>query len=60
MPSAEYRLWEENISKEERKSAGGTLVLDEDEIGEDFYDDFVIVDKIDMKKYNKKEKLIEE
>lgn len=57
MPTSEFRLWEEDIEKEERKSPGGTIVLPEDEDDEGFYDDFVIVEKLDMKKYNKKEKI---
>lgn len=57
MPTSEFRLWEEDIEKEERKSPGGSIVLPEDEDDTGFYDDFVIVEKLDMKKYNKKEKI---
>ena len=30
------------------------------ELDDNFYEDFVIVDKLDMKKYNNKKKLLEE
>jgi len=61
MPTYEFRLWEEDIEREERKSPGGSIVLPEDDAdAEGFYDDFVIVEKLDMKKYNKQEKILEE
>lgn len=52
MPSFEFRLWEEDIVKEERRSPGGSLVQSEIEDDLDYYDDFVIVEKLNMKKYN--------
>lgn len=55
MPSAEFRLNEENIIKEEQRSPGGSIVADD--VLEDDFDDFVIIDKIDIKKYNKVEKI---
>jgi serine/threonine protein kinase len=58
MPSAEYRLWEEDLEREERKERQGSLGEIDDDDG--FYDDFVIVEKLDMKKYNKQSKLLEE
>lgn len=58
MPSDEYRLWEIDIVQEERKARSGSVTdaLDES----DTFDDFVIVERLDMKKYNKTSKLIEE
>ena len=54
MPHHEYRMWEEDIIKEERPAAvgnGGGDGLDfEDSLGG--YDDFVIIERLDMKKYN--------
>lgn len=50
IPSRDYRLWKVDLKKEERKDP------EEDELdfenAEDF-DDFVIVERVDMKKYNK-------
>lgn len=57
MPGQEYRLWEIDVVKEERKSGANSLDFDHND---DFYDDFVIVDRLDMKKYNKQSKLLEE
>lgn len=54
MPHHEYRMWEEDIIKEERPASsgnGGGDGLDfEDSLGG--YDDFVIIERLDMKKYN--------
>jgi hypothetical protein len=59
MPTNEFRLWEEDIEHEERNTPGGSIVIPEDDIYNDF-DDFVIIDKPDMKKHNTKEKILEE
>lgn len=59
MPSRDYRLWEVDIKKEDRKhdqSEEDPLDFDN---AEDF-DDFVIVERVDVKKYNKQSKIIEE
>jgi hypothetical protein len=55
MPSEEYRLWELDIEKEERRSRVGSLGEIEDDY--DFGNDFVIIDRPDMKKYNAEHKL---
>ena len=60
MPSNEFRLWEVDIVPEERKSIAGDGSSESVEIDDDFFDDFVIVEKIDMKKKNVAEKLMEE
>ncbi len=60
MPSAEYRLWEIDLVKEERKSISGNNGNEFDGADDDFYDDFVIVDRLDMKKYNATSKILEE
>lgn len=53
MPNSEFRLWEENITKEERRSPGGSIVANDLDASEmDYYDDFVIVERLDMKKHN--------
>lgn len=61
MPSSDYRLWEEDITKEARRSPGGSIVEDNTAIDDlDYYDDFVIIDRVDMKRYNEPTKLLEE
>ena len=57
MPGQEYRLWEIDVVKEERKSRADSLDFDHND---DFYDDFVIVERLDMKKYNASSKIQEE
>lgn len=64
MPNNDYRMWEEDIVKEQRRSAGGSVVADpstKDDIeDEDYFDDFVIIDKVELKKYNEPKKLKKE
>ena len=59
IPSKDFRLWEVDLKKEERKHDPTEEDLLDFDNAEDF-DDFVIVDKPDVKKYNKQSKLIEE
>jgi hypothetical protein len=59
MPSQEYRLWEENIVHEEGSTVS-TVNKDAIDVDDYFYEDFVIIEKLDMKKYNVKTKIHEE
>lgn len=59
MPSSEYRQWELDMDKEEHKlKPQKTGDGDYDDF--DFGDDFVIVDKPDVGKYNDEKKLKKE
>jgi hypothetical protein len=58
MPHHEYRMWEEDIVKEERPEGNGDGLEFEDSLGD--YDDFVIIERLDMKKYNVVPKLEKE
>jgi hypothetical protein len=58
MPSRDFRLWEVDLKKEERKHDDNDSDMGFEDV-EDF-DNFVIVEKVDVKKYNKQSKLIEE
>ena len=48
MPSADYRLTAENVVHEDTDESETV-----DEFDDDDFQDFVIVDKLDMEKYNK-------
>ena len=63
MPNNDYRMWEEDIVREQRRSAGGSIVAEpsaEDIDNVDYFDDFVIIDKVELKKYNEPKKLKKE
>lgn len=64
MPTTEFRLWEEDIIPEEgheKKNASiKSSQLQESELADDYYDDFVIVERLDVEKYNDEKKLEEE
>lgn len=51
MPNNMFRLWEENVlpEEDEQSSINNQDIEEEDE---EFYEDFVIVSKIDVHKYN--------
>ncbi len=57
MPSAEYRLTVENVVYEEPDESMKDSVLEDQD---DDFEDFVIVDRIDLEKYNQEDKLNEE
>lgn len=62
MPNNDYRMWEEDLVKEQRRSVGGSIVGDPNEDSEniDYFEDFVVIDKVDIKKYNEPKKLKKE
>ena len=61
MPNTDYRMWEEDIVKEQRRSIGGSIVENPDDTENvDYFEDFVVIDKVELKKYNEPKKLKKE
>ena len=61
MPNNEYRMWEEDQNKEESKQMNASHSMDEVYIDEDdIFNEFVIIDRPDVEKYNQLDKLNEE
>lgn len=62
MPNNDYRMWEEDLVKEQRRSVGGSIVADpsDDMENVDYFEDFVVIDKVELKKYNEPKKLKKE
>lgn len=50
MPPKEFRLWEENIVQEEGEELEKSSIENENDA--EFYDGFVIVEKLNIEKYN--------
>ena len=53
-------MWEVDLVPEEHVSLGGMSTTDLDNVDDNFFDDFVIVEKVDMKKRNVEDKLRKE
>lgn len=48
MPNVDYRMWEEDLVKEQRRSIGGSIVENNEDDTEDvdYFEDFVVIDKV--------------
>ena len=60
IPTVEFRLWEENLLPEEGHLSHTSHKSSENSIDENYYDDFVVVDRPNVQRYNQTEKLAEE
>ena len=62
MPNLDYRMWEEDLVKEQRRSVGGSIVENHEDETEniDYFEDFVVIDKVQLNKYNEPTKLKKE
>lgn len=66
IPNNDFRMWEEDIVKEQRTSAGGSEMQDDfgksqnDPLEVEMFDDFVLIERTELKKYNKKKKIEKE
>lgn len=58
IPTSDYRMWKENMVEEEKDEQSSKDFDNFDD--EDFENQFVIIEKIDLKKYNQTAKLQEE
>ncbi len=63
MPTEEFRMWEQDLDKEERKNARLSNAQKDqefDDFDDNFYDDFVIIERQKQQEQMQHAKIVEE